>query len=595
MATFALRGVGVHAHHREAVGQVGPQLVLDALGPHAELAQIVATALGADRGNRIGAPAGMAHERVAALVVGQRGRALLALGNEAAVPAQQELGKAALVVQQDGLLPALHHLVERAGKRAGEDRAVPLGELLGHVDHLDARQRARARPLGHGDAGPRRAGELPHPAAAQGLQGGRGAPQHQRRAVEARQVGGHLTGMVARGARLLVGGLVLLVDHIEPGVAQGREQRRAGAHDHAGLSAAHHVPLVEAFAQAEARVQHGHTVAEARPEAAHGLGSERDLGHEHAGVAAGLQGLLDGGQVDLGLSRPRHAVDEHHVAAGGPPGCPYGRQGLALAGGELVFGALGGRGRGEPRGIAGPAHAPPPLHRDDALLRQARHHGRDAPYLEGELHLAHRAVLQGPEHRLLRSRVGTRRIGASLLGEHDPAVVGRGHVGLLERPQAGGLVARHLGDPAGGAEEAHALGKGRGVLARHPQDRLAGRLVEGGLGQDLPDGQHFGRVELRLELGAHAQDVAHRRAAAEVHHDAATGRNLGGQLREHRVGEGCVKRAGGDVDDDLGVARRGQAQVVEGEQGVHETPVRARSRPRPRRRAGPRRGRSSPR
>ena len=342
-------------------------------------------------------------------------------------------------------------------------------------------------------------------------------------------------------------------------------------------------------------MQHGHTVAEARPEAPHGLGGERDLGHEHAGVAAGLQGLLDGGQVDLGLTRARHAVDEHHVAAGGLSGCPYGRQGIALPGGELAFGTLGGRRRGEPRGVAGPAHAPSPLHQDDALLGQARHHGRDAPHLEGELHLAHRAVLQGPEDRLLRPRVGTRRIGASLLGERDPAVVGRGHMGLLERPQPGGLVARHLGDPAGRAEEAHTLGERGGVLARHPQDRLAGRLVEGGLGQNLPYGQHFGRVEPWLELGAHAQDVAHRRAAAEVHHDAATGRNLGGQLRGHRVGEGRAERAGGDVDDDLGVARRGQAQVVKGEQGVHEAPVRARSRPRPRRRAGPRRGRSSPR
>ena len=70
---------------------------------------------------------------------------------------------------------------------------------------------------------------------------------------------------------------MFLVDDDEPHVAQGREQRAAGAYDHARLAAADEVPLVVALALPHARMHDGHQVAEAAAEARHGLGRERYL------------------------------------------------------------------------------------------------------------------------------------------------------------------------------------------------------------------------------------------------------------------------------------------------------------------------------
>ena len=128
------------------------------------------------------------------------------------------------------------------------------------------------------------------------------------------QACGHLTGMVARGARLLVAALVFLVDDVDAGIGKRGEKRRARAHHHAGAARAHKLPLIAPLAQRETGVQHGHGVAEAVAEAPHRLGRKRDLGNEHARALAGRKGALDGLQIHLRLARAGHAVDEHDAA-----------------------------------------------------------------------------------------------------------------------------------------------------------------------------------------------------------------------------------------------------------------------------------------
>ena len=132
---------------------------------------------------------------------------------------------------------------------------------------------------------------------------------------------------------------MLLVDHDQPEVVERGEHRRARPHAHPRLAGAQPEPLVVALARPELRVQDRDRLAEARLEAAHGLGRERDLGDEHDRAAPRREGGGRGPEVDLGLPGAGHAME-----AGSAPG-PLGAQ-RALDRGER--GRLGGA---EPRGL----------------------------------------------------------------------------------------------------------------------------------------------------------------------------------------------------------------------------------------------------
>ena len=75
---------------------------------------------------------------------------------------------------------------------------------------------------------------------------------------------------------------MLLVDDDDPELLKRAEERRTGTHHDAGRTGAHHVPLVEALASGEARMEDRHHVTEARTETTDRLGGERDLGNEDA-------------------------------------------------------------------------------------------------------------------------------------------------------------------------------------------------------------------------------------------------------------------------------------------------------------------------
>lgn len=108
--------------------------------------------------------------------------------------------------------------------------------------------------------------------------------------------------MVARTRALLVAGLVLLVDDDKTKVAERAKERRAGADDHAGRTAGDHIPLVQALAGRKTRMEHGDRLAKARAKAADGLSRQRDLGHQHAGRAAGREHALNRRKVNLGFA-----------------------------------------------------------------------------------------------------------------------------------------------------------------------------------------------------------------------------------------------------------------------------------------------------
>ena len=100
-----------------------------------------------------------------------------------------------------------------------------------------------------------------------------------------RQPHGDLARVVARGAVLLVGGVVLLIEHDQAGIRQRAEDGGACPDHRVDGAGAGALPLVQALALGEAAVQQGHAAGEAGREAVHRLRCERDLRHQHNPLA----------------------------------------------------------------------------------------------------------------------------------------------------------------------------------------------------------------------------------------------------------------------------------------------------------------------
>ena len=112
MGALGARGVRVHADDLHALGQKRVKLVLHALGAHAVGAHVAAAAVEAAGGrvrvgaHRPGAAAGVAHERVGALVVGEGAAAVRAPGTHPHRRHMRKVGKPAAVEEQHGLRDA---------------------------------------------------------------------------------------------------------------------------------------------------------------------------------------------------------------------------------------------------------------------------------------------------------------------------------------------------------------------------------------------------------------------------------------------------------------------------------------------------------
>ena len=197
--------------------------------------------------------------------------------------------------------------------------------------------------------------------AEEGLEPGRGRAEHHRRAAEPTELEGGLDGVVAGDPVLLVGGRVLLVDHDHAEIAERREDRAARADDDVRLAVADAAPGRGPLGRGEPRVHERHPAGEARGEAADGLRGEADLRDEDDRPPAGGEGGGDGDEVDLGLARAGHPVEEEAVVAALGDRPEQGRDRRLLPGGErmrdLRRARLGG-GERPPRGGARPPLAP---------------------------------------------------------------------------------------------------------------------------------------------------------------------------------------------------------------------------------------------
>ena len=223
---------------------------------------------------------------------------------------------------------------------AAEHAPVAGPELLLHVHQRDAGERrllgVRRTGPGANPVGQQPQADLAAQAHVVGANVRGRAAHHQRRAAQLAQLQGHVAGVVAGAdVGLLVVPVVLLVDHHEPQVRLGGEQRAARADHHVVFAAPDAPPLVEALAGSEAAVEHSDAPREPGREALDGLVGEGDLRHERDGPLAEAAALLHRVEVDLGLAAAGHALEQEgpRIEHGAGPG----RRGLVGEGGANLL------------------------------------------------------------------------------------------------------------------------------------------------------------------------------------------------------------------------------------------------------------------
>jgi len=161
-----------------------------------------------------------------------------------------------------------------------------------HVQHF-RREPGLQRPLAHVEDAHRRRFRIARAAAqaqvrvapgldvVQRLQRRRGAAEQHRHAHRLGPDQGEIAGVVADAVLLLVAGIVLFIDHDQPGLRQGREHRRTRADDDPCLSAPRRGPCPRALVVVEPRMKCMHGHAEAGAEARQRLRGQADLRHQH--------------------------------------------------------------------------------------------------------------------------------------------------------------------------------------------------------------------------------------------------------------------------------------------------------------------------
>ncbi len=251
--------------------------------------------------------AAMVAKETGAPVQGHGAVATRAIGVPATVVAQQHRGVTAPVAEHQGLLTARQADADRIQQGA---REAMLGALSTQVEHVDPRCPRAGRALAQ-----LQPGIAPAAGVLESLEAGRGAAQQYRNPAPLGAHQGEVTRVVAETVLLLVGGVVLLVDHHQTQLRQGRKHRRAGADQHPRLAARHQRMGARPLAIGQAGMQHVDRYRQVLAIAPDGLRGQADLGHQHQRLLSLREAVFDRGQVDLGLAAAGDAFQQGHPEA----------------------------------------------------------------------------------------------------------------------------------------------------------------------------------------------------------------------------------------------------------------------------------------
>ena len=350
----------------------------------------------------------------------------------------------------------------------------------------------------------------------------------------------HVAGVVANAVLLLVGGIVLLIDHDQPEIGVGQEQRRARPDHHRNFAFRHRAPGAGAQTRRKLGMPFRRPHAEALGKAIKKLRRQRDLRHQDQHLAAAPHRLGHRLEIDLGLARTGDAIDQRHREAALLDRGTERVGGGALRRGKIRL-AMVGIGRSRHR------HRRQRQRFDRALIDQpVDHAGRYAGFAGSFSFAAERAVAEQFQHPAARRRHPPRRRARK---PHADLLA----FGAKLRPHA----QRHA--------QHHAARRKR--VARHPVDetpqlRAQRRNVE--LVLDLLHPV----VQARLDRNVVRPDHAHGGACAERHVDDVAGRQR--HAVGHPIGVGLIERDrhqdidkarghGGDVADS-GRLRKGEGR-----------------------------------
>ncbi len=246
----------------------------------------------------------MADELSLEAVIDQPRVAVRAVEAEAAGAAERERRIAAAVEKQQRLLAALQRGLHDAGKPRRDETPARRAFAL-QVDRLDGGLVLPAEALGEGELAVAAA-----PRVDDRFDRWRRRREHDRNVGDARAHHRHVARVIVHAVLLLVDGVVLLIDHDQAEVCVGEEQRRARADHDVHLAGRDRVPGARTLARAELRMPFGRAHAEALRKAIEELRGECDLGHQDQGLAALADRLGDRLEVDLGLARAGHTVEQ---------------------------------------------------------------------------------------------------------------------------------------------------------------------------------------------------------------------------------------------------------------------------------------------
>ncbi len=252
--------------------------------------------------------------------------AVIAADLVAAGAADRDGRVAAPVEEQERLFPALDPRAD-GGDKGRADPAVGFQLFGAHVDGAHFRQ--FRRPEARCQVDPRILARLGvHP----GFQAGRRRSQHHLCVAQRCAQDRHVARVVKSAILLLVGGVVFLIHHDQPKIAERQEKRRPRADDKADAALARHPPQPPPFGLRHPGMPFARTRAKAILHPRKELCRQRDFGQEDQRLPPLPQTFGHRLEVDLGLAGPGHPLQKRGAIAGGCHGGaqPLGRRGLIL-------------------------------------------------------------------------------------------------------------------------------------------------------------------------------------------------------------------------------------------------------------------------
>ena len=273
--------------------------------------------------------------------VQRHARVAVRAGGCPAAGAAKQAGRVAAAIQKHDHLPAGLEVPPHGLHRRLRQPLIARDAAQVHETH--ARGPCGAGPLRQGQP---RIAPLRH--VLERLERRRGRSEHDGYLRALRPPDCQIARRVAEAFLLLVGGVVLLIDHDEAELVERGEYRRAGADDDPRLTPMGGAPGVAALAGAALRMHDDDAGTEAALETLDQLRRQRDLGHEHQHLAAMGQRPGNGLKIHFGLAAARDAVQEMRgeSAQRGHDGVDHPR--LRLGGLETARVNLDGRGLDRP-------------------------------------------------------------------------------------------------------------------------------------------------------------------------------------------------------------------------------------------------------